>query len=59
MNKITLCLILSLVVLGCTGSWVQDLGYVPDPELRQWQHDEYKNGYAAAKADMRNGLLRF
>lgn len=61
MNKFSLCLAICLVVSGCAVRGARDLGYVPDPdpELRQRQQDEYKKGYVAAKADLRNGLLRF
>ena len=40
---------------------MQDLGYAPDPDpkTRKWQLDEYKKGYADAKADLRKGVLRF
>lgn len=61
MNKFTRWVAICLVVSGCAGSRLQNLGYTPDPDPQtsKWQLDEYKKGYAAAKSDLRKGVLGF
>lgn len=61
MNKFILCITGCIAVSACALSEREELGYMPDPDpkIRQWQQNEYKKGADAAKADLRNGLLRF
>lgn len=46
-------------LISCAVNTTKELGYTPQPGYEQYQHEEYLKGKAAAKADLKRGVLGF